>query len=162
MKPELFEKLGRLKSLLGQMDITSRIVFAEKVRSKLPPEALVMTDGQPFSIENLLAVGLAAPAVSNRNDFCNMIGLYEGGYKSELRKLIYHGCQGSENWAKEIRRLYYFVCQYAMDVLPPELLEEVEPEPAPAPIPERRPQRQLAREMALFAVPDDAWKESKY
>jgi hypothetical protein len=160
MKPELFEKLGRLKTLLAQMDITSRVAFAERVRSKLPPEALVTSDGEPFSIENLLGVGLAAPVVSSRDEFCHMTGLYDGGYKSELRRCVYHGCQGSENWAKEIRRLYHFVRAHAMDVLPPELLEEVEPQPQS--IPERRPQRQLAREVALFAVPDDAWKESKY
>jgi hypothetical protein len=158
MKPELFEKLGRLKTLLAQMDITSRVAFAERVRSKLPPEALVMTDGEPFSIENLLGVGLAAPVVSTREEFCHMVGLYEGGYRSELRRLVYHGCVGSENWSKEIRRLYHNVRAHAMDVIPPELLDTVEIQSEQ--VPERRPQRQLAREMASFASPEETWKES--
>jgi hypothetical protein len=141
MEAELFEKLTRLKRILWQMSIAEKVAFVTQIRNKLPSDALKTLDGtHAFSEENLLCVGLATLSVDNRDDFEHMAGMYGGGYKSDIRRGVYHGkgdIPGSP-WRKDIRRLYRLIKEHAGDVQLPEVKE----------VPEDR-------------VPANAWEMSK-
>jgi hypothetical protein len=142
MEAELFGKLTRLKRILWQMSIADKVAFVTEIRNKLPSDALKTLDGtHVFSEENLLCVGLATLSVDNRDDFEHMAGMYGGGYKSDLRRGVYHGkgdIPGSP-WRKDIRRLYRLIKEHAGDVQLPEVKE----------VPED-------------LVPANAWEMSKY
>jgi hypothetical protein len=111
METALFEKLGLLKSVIGQMSISDKVKFAGEVASKLTPERLKFEDeSHEFCEENLLVVGLVSRVTTDRNEFEAICGMYEGGYKSDLRKGIYQGCDVPlKVWRKEIRRLWHNV-----------------------------------------------------
>lgn len=112
MEAALFEKLGLLKSVIGQMSIADKVKFAGEVASRLTPEQLKFEDGShEFCEENLLVVGLVSRMTTDRNEFEAITGQYDGGYQSDLRKGIYQG-RGDvplKVWRKEIRRLWHNV-----------------------------------------------------
>jgi hypothetical protein len=141
MKPESFEKLTCLKKVIGQMSIAEKVAFVAEVSGKLQPEMLKTSDSQhPFSEENMLAVALLVLVADDREEFERIGGFYGGGYRSELRKGLYHG-KGeipSKDWQREIRRLYHMIKQNSTDLKLPQL-------------------REFHHE-----VGSGAWKESKY
>ena len=92
MTPESFEKLTRLKSIVGQMSIADKVAFTTEVSAKLQPDMLKTSDGKhPYSEENILSVALGALIADNRGEFEHITGFYGTGYKSELRRGLYHG-----------------------------------------------------------------------
>src|ERR1700682_2816564 len=92
MKPESFEKLTRLKSIIGQMSIADKVAFVAEVSGKLSPDMLKTSDGNhPYSEENILSVGLGALVADDRDEFERITGFYGSGYQSELRRGLYHG-----------------------------------------------------------------------
>jgi hypothetical protein len=46
MKPESFEKLTRLKNIVGQMSIADKVAFTTEVSGKLQPDMLKTSDGK--------------------------------------------------------------------------------------------------------------------
>jgi hypothetical protein len=126
MKAESFEKLTLLKGVIGQMSIAEKVAFGAEVSGKLQPEMLKTSDSQhPFSEENMLAVALLVLVVDDREEFERIGGFYGGGYRSELRKGLYHG-KGeipSKDWQREIRRLYHMIKQNSTDLKLPSLRE---------------------------------------
>ena len=141
MKPESFEKLTRLKSIIGQMSIADKVAFVAEVSSKLPPDMLKTSDGKhTYSEENILSVALGALVADDRDEFERITGFYGGGYQSALRRGLYHG-KGeipSKDWQREIRRLYHLIKAISADLKLP-------------------PLREFHHE-----VGSGAWKESKY
>jgi hypothetical protein len=124
MEEKLFTKLTRLKKIIGQMSIADKLAFVAEISSRLTPEMLKTSDGSyTFSTENILSVGLGALVSDNRNEFGRITGFYEGGYKSEIRRGMYHGRGDTPHnvWAKEMRRLYHLINQHAGDVPLPEV-----------------------------------------
>jgi hypothetical protein len=153
MTPECFAKLTLLKKIIGQMGLAEKMAFVADVTSKLPPEALKTSDGQhAYSEENLLAVGLLALVADNRDEFGRIGGFYGTGYRSELRKGLYHGKGDLPNnyWQREIRRLHYLIKANSAELRLPQLRE----------YPQRENPRQDNPE--LEAVGSDGWMESKY
>jgi hypothetical protein len=124
MKPESFEKLTHLKSIIGQMSIADKVAFVAEVSGKLQPEQLKTSDGKhSYSEENILSVALGVLVADNREEFGRITGFYGGGYQSELRKGLYHG-KGeipSKDWQREIRRLYHLIKAVSADLKLPEL-----------------------------------------
>jgi hypothetical protein len=155
MTPELFAKLTLLKQIIGQMSISEKMAFVAEVTSKLPPEALKTSDGQhAYSEENLLAVGLLTLVADNRDEFERIGGFYGAGYRSELRKGLYHG-KGeipSKDWQREIRRLYHLIKANSAGLKLPELREYPRRDL-------RDPQRDPHQREE---VGSGAWAESKY
>jgi hypothetical protein len=153
MSPESFAKLTLLKKIIGQMSLAEKMAFVADVRSKLPPEALKTSDGQyAYGEENLLAVGLLTLVADNRDEFGHIGGFYGAGYRSELRRGLYHGKRDTPNtdWQREIRRLHHLIKAVSSELTLPELQEY--------------PQRENPRQEnpQLEAVGSDAWIESKY
>ena len=141
MTPESFEKLNRLKSIVGQMGSADKVAFATEVSAKLQPDILKTSDGKHrYSEENILSVGLGALVADNKNEFERITGFYGAGYKSELRKGLYHGKGDISNkdWRREIRRLYHLIKQNSAGLKLPSL-------------------REFHQEVGC-----GAWKESKY
>lgn len=92
------------------MSIADKMAFVAEVTSKLPPEALKTSDAQhAYSEENVLCVGLGVFVAADRVEFEHIGGFYATGYRSELRKGLYHGKGNIPNkeWRREIRRLYH-------------------------------------------------------
>ena len=143
MTPESFAKLTLLKKIIGQMSLADKMAFVAEVTSKLPPEALRTSDGNhPYSEENILAVALLMLVADGREEFGRIGGFYGTGYRSELRKGLYHG-KGeipSKEWQREIRRLYYLIKAVSAELKLPQLRDY--------------PQRE--------EVGSSAWMESKY
>src|ERR1700676_2611810 len=112
MKAESFEKLTRLKRVVGQMSIAEKVAFAAEVSGKLQPDMLKTSDGKhTYSEENILSVGLGSLIADNKEEFERITGFYGGGYQSELRKGLYHG-RGDivhKDWRREIRRLFHLI-----------------------------------------------------
>jgi hypothetical protein len=126
MKPESYEKLTRLKQIIGQMSISDKVAFVAAVSSRLTPDMLKTSDGQyTFSEENLLSVALGALISDTTNEFEAITGFYGGGYQSALRKGLYHGKGdiSDSQWRKEIRRLYHKIKQNIGDMTLPPLRE---------------------------------------
>jgi hypothetical protein len=126
VKEESFEKLTRLKRIVGQMSISDKVAFVAQIKSHLSPEMLKFSDGTHiFSEENILSVALGALIADSRDEFERMVGFYGGGYQSEIRRGMYHGKGDTPMnlWRKEIRRLYHLVKQNAADVQLPEVAE---------------------------------------
>jgi hypothetical protein len=148
MTPESFAKLTLLKQVVGQMSLAEKMVFVAEVTSKLPPEALKTSDGKhAYSEENMLCVALLVLVADDREEFQHIGGFYGGGYRSELRKGLYHG-KGeipSKEWQREIRRLYYLIKAVSADLQLPQL-------------------REFHQEFQEFhqEVGSGAWKEFKY
>src|SRR6266481_3631376 len=46
MKPESYEKLTRLKQIIGQMSISDKVAFVTTVSSRLTPDMLKTIDGR--------------------------------------------------------------------------------------------------------------------
>jgi hypothetical protein len=142
MKPESFEKLTRLKSIIEQMSIADKVAFVGEVSGKLQPDMLKTEDGQHvFSAENILSVALVALVADNKDEFTSITGFYRTGYKSALRKGVYHG-KGEipdSTWCKEIRRLYHRIRAISAGLTLPPL-----------------------REFSQEEVGAAAWQESKY
>jgi hypothetical protein len=126
MKPESFEKLIRLKGIIGGMSIADKVAFISDVSGKLRPDMLVTSDGKHrYSEENILSVALGALVADERDEFERITGFYGGGYQSELRRGLYHG-KGeipSKDWQREIRRLYYVIKAISADLKLPPLRE---------------------------------------
>jgi hypothetical protein len=126
VKEESFEKLTRLKRIVGQMSIADKVAFVAEISSRLTPEMLKTSDGtHTFTEENLLSVAFGALLADGRDEFERMVGFYGGGYHSVLRKGMYHG-KGDiplNVWHKEMRRLYHIIRQNASDVKLPEVTE---------------------------------------
>jgi hypothetical protein len=124
--PECFEKLTRLKSIIGQMGIAEKVAFTTEVSGKLQPDVLRTSDGKhAYSEENILSVALGALVADSRDEFERITGFYGGGYQSELRKGLYHG-KGEiplSQWRKEIRRLYHIIRENSADLKLPQLRE---------------------------------------
>ena len=57
----------------------------------------------------ILSVALVALVADNKDEFTSITGFYRTGYKSALRKGVYHGKgdMPDSTWCKEIRRLYH-------------------------------------------------------
>jgi hypothetical protein len=148
MTPESFAKLTLLKQIVGQMSLANKMAFVAEVTSKLPPEALKTSDGQhAYSEENFLAVALLTLVADNRDEFGRIGGFYGTGYRSELRKGLYHG-KGeihSKEWQREIRRLYYLIKAVSAELKLPQLRDYPQRE---------NPQRE--------EVGSGAWMDSKY
>lgn len=126
MEAELFEKLGVLKGVIGQMSLSDKMSFIALITSKLKPEQLKFEDGShEFSEENLLSVGLITRVTADRDEFERIGGLYGGGYQSDLRKGLYHGCGDTpiKIWRKEIRKLFHVVTESCADLQLPPLKE---------------------------------------
>jgi hypothetical protein len=95
MKAESFEKLTRLKGVIGQMSIAEKVAFVAEVSGKLQPDMLKTSDGKhTYSEENILSVALLVLVADDREEFERIGGFYGGGYQSELRKGLYHGKGG--------------------------------------------------------------------
>jgi hypothetical protein len=126
MKPESFEKLTRLKRVVGQMSIAEKVAFVAEVSGKLQPDMLKTSDGKhTYSEENILSVALGALVADDRDEFERTTGFYGGGYQSELRRGLYHG-KGeipSKDWQREIRRLYHVIKAISADLRLPQLRE---------------------------------------
>jgi hypothetical protein len=126
MTPESFEKLCHLKKVIGQMSIADKITFVAEVSSKLSPDALKTSDGKhAFSEENILSVALLVLVADDKEEFQRIGGFYETGYRSELRKGLYHGKGDIPNkdWRKEIRRLYHLINAISAELKLPQLRE---------------------------------------
>jgi hypothetical protein len=153
MSPEMFAKLTRLKGIIGQMSLAEKMAFVADVRSKLPPEALKTSDGNhSFSEENVLAVALLTLVADNREEFVRISGFYGTGYRSELRRGLYHG-KGeipSKDWQREIRRLHHLIKEVIGELKLPELREYSQRE------------SRCQENPQLEAVGSDSWMESKY
>jgi len=135
------------------MSLAEKMAFVADIRSKLPADALRTSDGQhAYSEENLLAVALLTLVAANRDEFGRIGGYYGTGYRSELRRGLYHGKGEIPNnvWQREIRRLYHLIKANSAELKLPELREY--------------PQREIPcqENPQLEAVGDDAWMESKY
>jgi hypothetical protein len=156
MEADLFAKLTRLKKIVGQMSISDKLAYVAQIKSHLSPEMLKTSDGtHTFSEENILSVGLGAAVTQNRNEFEHIVGFYGGGYKSEIRRGMYHG-KGeipSQTWQREMRRLYYMIKQHAGDVPLPEL-QDFQPKVHLELVQEDYSEEDL--------VPADAWQMSRY
>jgi hypothetical protein len=77
MNTQSFEKLTRLKSIIGQMGIADKVAFVAEVSGKLPPDALKTSDGtHAYSEENILSVALGALVADDRNEFERITGFY--------------------------------------------------------------------------------------
>jgi hypothetical protein len=153
MSPESFAKLTLLKQIIGQMSLSEKMTFVAEVTSKLPPEALKTSDGNhPYSEENFLAVALLALVANNKDEFGRIGGFYGTGYRSELRRGLYHGKGEIPNniWQREIRRLYYSIKAISAGLKLPELREY--------------PQRECAQleNPQPEEIGSGAWMESKY
>jgi hypothetical protein len=151
MTPESFAKLTLLKQIIGQMSLAEKMAFVADLRSKLPPEALKTSNGQhAYSDENLLAVALLTLVADNVDEFGRIGGFYGTGYRSELRRGLYHGKGDLPNgeWRREIRRLHHLIKAVSGELRLPEL----------------RAQRENSRREnpQLEAVGSGAWMESKY
>jgi hypothetical protein len=155
MESQLFEKLTRMKKIIGRMSINDKLTFVSQISNRLTPEMLKTSDGQPFTTENILAVGLAARFADNKDEFKRITGFYEGGYKSEIRRGMYHnrGSIPHNVWAKEMFRLYHRVKHHVGDVSPPEM-QDFQPKVRLELLQEDFSQEEL--------VPADAWQMSKY
>ena len=116
-----FQKLEKLKQVIGRMSLSTKMEFIAAVSGKLKPESLITSDGRRFSEENILAVGLIASVADNIREFESIGGFYGGGYKSELRKGLYHNQGGIPNseWRKGIRKLYHHTKGIMADVALP-------------------------------------------
>jgi len=124
MSPESFAKLTLLKKIIGQMSIAEKMAFIANVRSKLPPDALKTSDGQhPYREENFLAVALLTLVADDREEFERIGGFYGTGYRSELRRGLYHGNGEipSKDWHKEIRRLRHLIKSVSSELKLPQL-----------------------------------------
>jgi hypothetical protein len=153
MTPESFAKLTLLKQIIGQMSLAEKMAFVAEVTSKLPPEALKTSDGQhTYRAENFLCVALLVLVADDREEFERIGGFYGTGYRSELRKGLYHGKGDipSKEWQREIRRLYHLIKVNSAELKLPQLRD----------YPHRENPRQENPE--LEAVGSDAWMESKY
>jgi hypothetical protein len=153
MTPESFAKLTLLKQIIGQMSLAEKMAFVAEVTSKLPPEALKTSDGNhPYSEENILAVALLTLVAENVDEFGRIGGFYGTGYRSELRKGLYHGKGDLPNgeWRREIRRLHHLMKSVSSKLKLPELREYSH----------RENPRQ--HDSKLEAVGSGAWMESKY
>ena len=62
---------------------------------------------------------------ANRAEFEHIGGFYVAGYRSELRKGLYHGHGGIPNnvWGREIRRLYHLIKENSAGLMLPQLRE---------------------------------------
>ena len=88
----------------------------------------------------------------DREEFQHIAGFYATGYRSELRKGLYHG-KGeipSKEWQREIRRLYYLIKANSAGLKLPELREY------------RHRENPGQDNSQLEAVGSDASMESKY
>jgi hypothetical protein len=135
------------------MSLAERMDFVTEVASKLPPEALKTSDGQhAYSEENFLAVALLTLVADNVDEFGRIGGFYGTGYRSELRKCLYHGKGDLPNreWRREIRRLHHLIKAVRSELRLPELRECFQRE---------NPRRENPQ---LEAVGSGAWMESKY
>jgi hypothetical protein len=151
MSPGSFAKLTLLKKIIGQMGIAEKMAFVAEVTSKLPAEALKTSDGQHvFSEENLLVVALLTLVADDREEFVRIGGFYGTGYRSELRRGLYHG-KGeipNKDWQKEIRRLHHLIKSVSSELKLPELREY--------------PAREVPPDDLYVRPIDDAWRESKF
>jgi hypothetical protein len=94
--------------------------------------------------------GAGALATTNRKDFEHLTGFYGNGYKSDIRRGMYHG-KGeipSQTWQREMRRLYFMIKQHAGDV-PLRELQDFQP----------KVHLDFSEE---DLVPADAWQMSRY
>jgi hypothetical protein len=135
------------------MSLAEKMAFVADVRSKLPPEALKTSNGQhAYSEENLLAVALLTLVADDREEFERIGGFYGTGYRSELRRGLYHGKGDitSRDWQREIRRLHHLIKSVSGELKLPELRECFQWE---------NPRRENPQ---LEAVGSGAWMESKY
>ena len=111
MKPELFEKLEKLKRDFHFMDFAAKAKFITELKARLPVEALSTTTGRAFSEDVLLSVGMTSAVTSRQDDFERALGLYGAGYRSRLREAVLSGKLEMSNneWRHEIRRLRHFL-----------------------------------------------------
>jgi hypothetical protein len=80
MTPESFEKLTRLKSIIGQMSIAEKVAFTTEVSSKLQPDMLRTSDGKrTYNEESILCVALGTLIADNKEVFERITGFYGGG-----------------------------------------------------------------------------------
>jgi hypothetical protein len=153
MTPESFAKLTLLKQTIGQMSLAEKMAFVADVRSKLPPDGLKTSDGQhAYSEENFLTVALLTLVAANRDEFVRIGGFYGTGYRSELRRGLYHGKGDIPNadWQREIRRLHHLIKAVSGELKLPELREYSQRE------------SRCQENPQLEAVGSDSWMESKY
>ena len=135
------------------MSLAEKMSFVAEVTSKLPPEALKTSDGEhAYSEENFLAVALLTLVADNKDEFGHIGGFYGTGYRSELRRGLYHGKGDipSRDWQREIRRLHHLIKAVSGELKLPELRE----------YPHRENPGQ--ENPQLEAVGSGAWMESKY
>jgi hypothetical protein len=90
----------------------------------------------------------------DREEFQRIGGFYGTGYRSELRKGLYHGRGDISNkdWQKEIRRLYHLIKDISSELKLPHLREH----------PQYLEQPEQPETAAKYEGGDDDWMESKY
>ena len=77
METESFERLTRLKPIVGQMSISNKVAFIAEIKIHLSSEMLKTSDGtHTFTEENILSVALGALIVNDRREFERITGFY--------------------------------------------------------------------------------------